>query len=160
MKRTVLAALFCIVAVGSGFAADLPAAGPPPAVRYAGAATYDWSGFYLGIKVGTPLGIRVGIVPCLPSLRVISRLMACLLAERSASITRQVSSFLVLRVMPTGRASREPAATLTAARLLRVPYAKPQNTGSGHFARASALRSTGYSYSEQRAVRRVTSKRA
>ena len=57
MKKTVLAALFCVIAVGNGFAADLPAAGPPPAaVRYAGAATYDWSGFYIGINGGYAFG--------------------------------------------------------------------------------------------------------
>jgi len=56
MKATVLAALLWLVAGANGFAADLPAAGPVPPVRYVASPVYDWSGFYIGINGGYGFG--------------------------------------------------------------------------------------------------------
>jgi outer membrane immunogenic protein len=56
MKAYALAAVLCVAAVANGYAADLPVTVAPAARSYSVPASYNWSGFYLGVNGGYGFG--------------------------------------------------------------------------------------------------------
>ena len=82
MKRTVFAALLCLVPVAEGFAADLPSPELAPPPRYAPLQNYDWGGFYVGINGGYGFGNSIGAITLCHFKRVTSASMEVWRAQR------------------------------------------------------------------------------